>query len=95
MDQTYLELFSLCIFVLNLFITGFILWRAYGVGNFKKALFAAIGGVGAAVAVLITGMTVCFLLQFFIDYPLEIALTVVLIAAACVIPACAVLLQKM
>lgn len=95
MDQTKLELFTLCFVAITLLVTVFILWRSYNMGNFKKALFGALGGVGAAVGILIAGMTVCLLLQFFIAYPLEIALTAVMMIAACAIPACALVLQKM
>lgn len=86
MNQVQLELLILLIAGLNALITIYILWTAHKQGRFKKALLGMAGGVGVAFAVIFSGMIVSLLAQFFIDYPVEIALGVVLGAASCAVP---------
>lgn len=94
MNQYILEsIFAFFAFI-NLCITIFFIWKAKQQGRSKKAILGAIGGIGMAIGIGISGMAVVLISQFFIQSAVEIGLMVVFMVASCAVPVSTWVTQK-
>ncbi len=94
MNQAELEIGIVIIALFNFLLTIYFLGIAHKRGKLKKGILGAVSGMGAAVVLVFSGMTVSLLAQFFITYPVEVALGGVFALATCAVPLCTWLAQR-
>mgnify|MGYP006271069167 CR=1 FL=1 len=94
MNQYVLESIFLVFAFINACITLFFLWKAKQQRRLKRAIVGAVGGIGTAIGIGISGMAVVLISQFFVQSAVEMGLLVVFMVASCVVPVTTWMAQK-